>query len=44
VNEVDHSAPASAKVKNEDSYTSTPPIYTEGVDRNSPFFMEFMAH
>jgi hypothetical protein len=32
--EVDHSPPSNAKIKNEWSYTSTPPTYLPGVDRD----------
>jgi hypothetical protein len=32
--EADHSPPSSTEVKNECSYTSTPPICLQGVDRN----------
>jgi hypothetical protein len=33
--EVNHSRPSSAKVKKEESYTSTPPVCLHGVDRHS---------
>ena len=33
--EVNHSPPSSAKVKNERCYTSSPPIYLHGVDREN---------
>jgi hypothetical protein len=38
-NEVNHSSPSSAKVKNEWSYTSAPPVYVQGVDRENSAFM-----
>ena len=34
--DAEHSLPSSADVKNEWSYTSTPPIYLHGVDRGPP--------
>jgi len=37
--EAHHSPPFSAEVKNEWSYTTTPPPHLEGVDRNNDFFI-----
>jgi hypothetical protein len=41
-----HSAPSNAKVKNDWSYTSTPPIFLHGVDSDnlnfSPYFIRQM--
>ena len=41
VREVNHSPPSSVEVKNEWSYTSVPPIYLRGVDRDNFAFFDF---
>jgi hypothetical protein len=41
--EVNHSPPTSAEFKNECSYTSTPPIYLHGVDRDA-FTFTYTTH
>jgi hypothetical protein len=42
--EVNHSPPSSAEVKNEWSYTSTPPICLHCVDRENFAFLIFVPH
>jgi len=37
--EVNHPPPSSAKVKNEWSYTSTPPVCLHGVERKKAYFL-----
>jgi hypothetical protein len=41
IKSVDHSPPNTAKVKNDWSYTSTPPLRFRGVDREKCTFFTF---
>jgi len=40
--DADHSAPSSEDAKNERSYTSIPPIYLHGVERDSSIFTFYL--